>query len=485
MSAVAHSSAPRFTWPWALAALAAWAVMLATMARLPDTGVAVLAVEAAGLFLLMRALAPARHRAAVDAIFAVALLAYTLEVLALQSLPAWSDAFPDSTRYDRNARALVLHWQGQAVPTADYLLKGLRFLGVAEWPPGDAYDYTQALGMSRYLYQLLLAGIYALTDGSRTTAVFANVPFLAAAAGGTYLLAYSLFGGTVARLAAALVVLDTNFAVWGSVLLRESLLLFLVVLAFLSTVRMLKGEGRTAANLAVGSGAIGLLTLVRFNAVAALLLAGFAALPARMWLPAIRRLVPALAGLALLGFLLARAFPGLAPALENSLPGQVAIENLNILRSGELVLNAATGSDAGREVHVNAVRQEWHTALREQPLWLNGLKALTRSLMGPYPWVALTRGLSGENFYELMYPGMALWLLFLPAFLYALWRLPFRDEPALRLCVAWLALVALIYIVGYGQLGGRERMMAQPLLWILAAEGARRLWRRGVAEAPA
>ncbi len=438
---------------------------------LPLSGMALTLFESAGIYWVARGLATAHHRPVICTVFAVALLAYTTETLLVQTLPQWSDSFPDSTLYDSNARALVSHWQGLAVSAADFKLKGLTARNIPEWLPTDGYDYTTVLGMSRYLYQIWVAIIYALSDGSRITAVFSNVPLLAGMAAGVYLLADSLFGRRVAGFATLLVMLDPNFAVWGSVLLRESLMLFLTVLALLASTRMLKREGTVGSNARVLTGALGLLSVLRFNVVAALLLAMGCALLSGVQRPAWRSIVIGLAGLIALVAIASQFGPGFRTALDNSLPGQIVMENVQIFQGAERVLEAARRTGDAHEAGVNSVRQQWHTRLREQPLWLNGVKAITRTLMGPYPWVALTHGLSGNNFYELMYPGMTLWLFFLPALLFAGWRLSWRHQPALLMCLIWLAAEAAIYIIGYGEFGGRERIIAMPLMWILATKG--------------
>ena len=480
--------APRYRAWMALGSLGAWLALLLWAAHLPVSGMGLLAVEAIALFGLMRGRAHPADRSATDILFSVALLVYTLEILLVQSLPAWSDEFPDSHRYDMNARALILHWQGQAVPAADFLLKGLLRQGIGVWLPEADHDYGAVLGMSRYAYQFLLAGIYTLTEGSRPTAILFNAPLLAGTAVGTYLLGLEWFGRRgSAALAAALVILDTNFAVWGSVLLRESLMELLVLLSFLSAVRLLKARDRRWLWLErlSGAAALSLLAMVRFNAAAALLLALGCSFVGRPGRTALKQLAIGVLALSLLGFGALHFLPGLQPALENSLPGRLVQENLRIFQHGSQLLETAIQGKPEAGEHVNAVRQEWHEALRTQPLWLNGLKAVTRSLMGPYPWVALTHGLKGNDFYELMYPGMTLWLMCLPAFFYALWRLPVLADPALRVWLIWWLTVAAVYIIGYGQFGGRERMMAMPLLWLFAAEGLRVARSRSAGGTPA
>lgn len=457
--------------PVLLAALSLWCGLLVGVMDLPISGMTLILFESAGIYGVVRGLAPARYRLVICTVFAVALLAYTAEILLVQTLPQWSDSFPDSTRYDGNARALARHWQGLAVSAADFNLKGLTARNIPEWLPTDGYDYTTVLGMSRYLYQIWVAIIYALSDGSRMTAIFSNVPLLAGMAAGVYLLADSLFGRRVAGVATLLVMLDPNFAVWGSVLLREALMLFLIVLALLASVRMLKSEGTCWSNVGVLTGALGLLSVLRFNVVAALLLAMGCALLSGVQRPAWRSILTGLAGLIALVAIAAQFGPRFRTALENSLPGQIVMENVQIFQGAERVLEAARRTGNAHDAHVNSVRQQWHTRLREQPLWLNGVKAIARTLMGPYPWVALTHGISGNNFYELMYPGMTLWIFFLPAFFFAGWRLPWRQQPALLMCLIWLAVEAAIYIIGYGEFGGRERIIAMPLMWILATQG--------------
>lgn len=457
-----------------LAALTLWLGLLSRMAEPPPlVGFALLLAEAGALLALVRRLAPEAERSTVQALYLGGLLLYTLQTLAIQSCPQWADHFSDSAGYDLGARALLMHWQGEPVPAAAFRLKGLVRIGVEYWPPGDAYRFADVFGMGRALYLIYLAGIYAVTEGSRATAVLGNLPFLAGMAGGVFLLARELSGQRrVALLAAGLVLLDPNFAVWGSVLLRDALIAFLCVLAVLGGVRLARC-GLRAGPVSLVLGALALLAALRFNAVAALTAAGaVAALPRWQRLPQRKTLI-ALAGLGLAAALLVAFLPGPRAAWDASPPGRILHENVQILLGGARVLEAASGQGrAEDDARINAVRRDWHARLREQPLWLNVARAGARTLLGPYPWVALTQGIAGDNFYELMYPGMALWLLLLPGFFYAWWWLPVRDDPAVAFCLAWLLLETAVYIVGYGEFSGRERLMVQPLLWLFAAWGA-------------
>ncbi|MCC7277308.1 MAG: phospholipid carrier-dependent glycosyltransferase [Chromatiaceae bacterium] len=456
---------------FALGVLVIWITLLSEVVHLPGRGVAFVAIEAIMIFFFIRIFASVRERHAVDIIFILALLVYTLEILFIQSLPAWSDTFPDSQVYDSNARAIVMHWQGKIVNAEEFSLSGLMGKGIKLWLPSDEYDYATVLGMSRYAYQVILAVIYLISNGSRVTAIFANTPLLAGAAASVYLLSYYLFDRRIAaRYAVLLVILDTNFAVWGSVLLRESFLIFLVILGLLALVKLLKGMGDPWFQLTLFTGSAGLLSLVRFNAVFAMIFAGSIVFAIRIWHLSPRKFI-GLAGVLLLGFGVVKLFPVIVPSFEQSLPGKVFSEHMYFfLNSGQPLFSAVQGQlNSGPPV--DSVRQEWHDDLRENPLWLNGIKAVSRSIMGPYPWVAFTHGITNTNFYELMYPGMTLWIFCLPAFLFALWRLPIANNPALLMCLIWLGTVSIIYIIGYGQFEPRARMMAMPILWIMAAQG--------------
>lgn len=455
----------------ALGIMVIWITLLSEVVNLPIRGVALLTIEAVIIFFIIRIFAAVRERPAVNTIFVLALLAYTLEILFIQSLPAWSDSFPDSQVYDSNARAIVMHWQGEIVNAEEFSLSGLIGKGIKLWLPSDEYDYATVLGMSRYAYQVILAVIYLISDGSRVTAIFANAPLLAGAAASVYLLSYYLFDRRIAaRYAVLLVILDTNFAVWGSVLLRESFLIFLVILGLLALVKLLKGIGDPWFHLTLFTGSAGLLSLVRFNAAFAMVFAGSIVFAIRIGRLSPRKLI-GLAGVLLLGFGVVKLFPVIMPAFEQSLPGKVLSEHMAFfLNSGQPFFSAVPGQLSSGPP-VDSVRQEWHDALREQPLWLNGIKAVSRSIMGPYPWVAFTHGITNTNFYELMYPGVTLWIFCLPAFIFALWRMPMANNPALQMCLIWLGTVSIIYIIGYGQFEPRARMMAMPILWIMAAQG--------------
>lgn len=449
-----------------------WAGMLALSGKFPISGMAVLWLEALSILLLLRALAAESDRTTVALIYALALPLFTAEALFAQTTSQWGYARFDVPLYDLQARALVMHWDGLPAGAREFKLKGLLSLGVPVWRPDDARPYSEVLGMGRHLYQLYIAGVYALTGGSTATAIFGNLPLAAGTAAGTFLLARALFHSRrAARLAAGLIVADPALAVWGAILMRDVLIAFLTLLALLGGVRLLRRE-RPWLNGTLLAGALALLVAVRFNVVVALGLAGLVVAAAGWRAAAWRRALFAAAGVGAVVFGLAQLAPGLVQAWESSLPGHVVEENLRILAGANRVVESATGAAPAEPTEkIDAVRRDWHADLRNRPSWVNLARAMARSLMGPFPWVALTQGLSGTNYYELLFPGMTLWLLCLPAFFYALWRVPVRNDPAVLLCLVWLGTVAVFYIIGYGQLDGRNRLMAQPLLWAFAARG--------------
>lgn len=459
------------------AGLLLWLAMLVWGANLPGAGVAIMAVQALAVGWLMVSLAMEADRRLVSLLFCAALLLYTAEVLWVQTTEQWTHGVFDTPRYDLNARALAMHWTGQAVPAAAFRLDALAAAGVAEWRPDDTRPYVAVFGFSRYFYQLYVAAIYVLTQGSQATAVFSNLSWAAALPIGAFLLANGLFESRrVAGLAAGLALLDPMPAVWSAILMRDVMIAFLSTLTLAGSVHLLRcRRGRWENGLAIvlaGS----LLALTRFNSVAALALGWFSvALPARR----ARHVMLVVTGMGVALFALVQTVPELESRWENSLPGQVLQEGLAIYQKSRVVDAIASGAvGTGPHGRIDAVRQEWYTNLREQPLWINLARAVARSLMAPFPWVALTHGLTGTNYYELLFPGMALWILFLPAFFYALWHAPVRRDPAVRFCLVWLGTVMVVYIIGYGQLDGRNRLMAQPLLWVFAARGTVLLSRR-------
>lgn len=448
-------------------------MLLALAKSLPLTGILLLAALAGLMWVLLRAASPRDARSDVDIIFPAALLIFTLEILLVQGFPQWAEERPDATLYHLQAQALVRHWYGETVPVAEFRLRGLLSLGIAEWRPDDAYPYHMVLGMGRNFYQLFVAGIYALTDGSVTVAILSNAVFLAGAAVAAYLLSMSLFGMRLAAaLAVLLIVVDTNFAVVGSVLLRDALIVLLVLSGLLGGVRLWRCEGdsRTQWVLLVVS-ATG-LAVVRFNALAALAIAAATVTMARH-----RRLVFGRLGLSLVaGGLVAVTLIRFVPALnaywQESLPGRVVEENLEILVSGTQVLSVAAGGEsAGAEASIDSARAKWRSALRENPWWLNLGTAVAKTFLAPNPWHVVKHGFSGRHFFELMIPGTALWILLMPFFFFALWRLYGRKDPAVSFCLVWLFTVALFYIIGYGEFSGRIRVMGEPLLWIFVAYG--------------
>lgn len=425
---------------------------------------------AALILWITHALAEAEFKAAVTRWALVGLGLAVLKSLLILQTSQWSDVPPDSRIFQLHAEALRLHWMGLPVDPDDYKLTGYlnswrTYLG-PHWMPDAPLQYVGVLGTHEWLYTAFLAVWQSLGEGWAFWATMGNAAMAGALPSFTYLVVRHLGASArIGHLGAVLVALDPSIAVNSTWLIKDTLAAFVAMAGVVLIGRLFR---RPHWVLAVALALVlGLLAGIRFVAYAAFLIALLGLTP--MFLstregPSVRAI-----GLAIL--LSTFVWASIYTAPQPLTPGGWIDALENPLHAQADTLHADVG-ELGADESVAA----WKSYLQDKPEWAP-LRSALRTLMAPYPWVALTHGLSGDNHIELYLPGTVLWILSLPAILLGMLTAARQAGPKAWVLLIVLALIAGAYITFFGEWSTRQRIFMLPLFFAFAAIGWDKLWR--------
>jgi len=417
-------------------------------------------IFAAGVVGIMWLLAVKEDRRRVGYWCALGIALAVVKMIGIQMLPQWRDTPLDSITFQIHAEAMLLNWQGLPVNTSDYRLQ----IGPL-WLPEARFAYVGAMGTYEWLYSAFLAGWKFMGEEWLTWAAMGNAAMAGAFPAASFILVRLLRGSVgVAHLGAVLVALEPSAAVNSAWLIKDTLAGFVALLVAITLCR-LYARPSWACIFALAL-AMGMLAGIRFVAYVAYI---GAVLGLCLWLlrqKAWHKLAAfSLAAALSVGvFVLIYAAP-LSPSFEqwtNALRGPVQAQ-IHILIADDV----KKGADESVIV--------WRDYLREQPGWAIA-RSVARTLMAPYPWVAFTYGLSGNNHLELYLPGTAFWILCLPAIFAGMVVALGRERVMTAVLLFYLVLLAGAYITYFGEWSTRQRIFMIPLFFAFAAIGWERLW---------
>lgn len=411
-----------------------------------------------------------------------------VKILLVQLTPQWGDMPVDSLTYQLHSQAMRMNWMGQPVDAVAYNLNGYlagwRDIYGPQWLPGHPIQYVGVLGTHEWIYSAFLAGWQLLGEDWKHWAMLANAAMAGTFPAATYMLSRHLGGSNrTSHLGALLIAIEPSTAINSAWLLKDTLVAFVVAVVLILICRMYrKPSWRLSVVLAV---ALGLLPGIRFAAFAAL--------------------VPALLGLALLLFIrncrgeaavfgtslllssvlwVVIYFAPLAPSLEKVL---IPVENpiqaqVTTFQAKDTGGRAGAGGAAGQRRQGGQRLQgsdesviKWRSFSANEP-GMAVIRSVARTLMAPYPWVALSHGLTGSNHIELYMLGSAFWILSLPAIFVGMRVAVQREGLKAWVLLAFLAAITAAYVVFFGEWSTRQRTFMMPLFFAFAALGWRRLW---------
>lgn len=391
-----------------------------------------------------------------------------LKNLLLQMTPQWSDAPLDSLTYQMHAQAFYLHWKELPVNAHTYGLAG--FLNGWQlplgnmWVPESTASYTSVFGTREWIYAAFL-GLWQPTGSNWvSSAILANAVIAGALPATAFIITKELGGSfKVCNLAALIVAADPSTAINSAWLLKDSLAALVCAIATIAICKLCRKPSlKFTLILALSLGALGgirFVALMAFGTVVAGLVVYLIIKKSR---PAAAHLTFAgLAAIALWGvigiFPSIPTFKQLSPTLTSSIAGQVT------------TLKASKNEAGADESVIN-----WRTYLADNPLKA-ATRAVARTLFAPYPWTAITEGITGRNHIELYLFGTLFWIFALPGIFVGMAIARRRGLPGYAL-MALIAAIGIPYIVFFGEWSTRQRVFMMPLLFSFAAIGWHHIW---------
>jgi hypothetical protein len=302
----------------------------------------------------------------------------------------------------------------------------------------SSYQYAGSLAFG---YQTMVACIFLLTGKSMVAGKLINVLLGTATVLLVGLLSGRLFGTPTMRRAAWLMALIPTSVWWSAVLLKESLVAFLVIGAMLAFTYWPRRGAVVAFALAMGA-----LAVTRSPALLAVTVTVLSALGV------------------------------VAIQQRRTVDLRVTLTYL-ALACGALLVGFAALSAGHPET---ILRQIGHTLGRlglERHQGAAGVAiAIPKSLVSPYPWV-FTR--ATRTWDRALYPGMWVWYALLPTAMVGLWRLRRRTEVLLFALPVGALLTFNALTAGFAF---RQRSTVEPFLLLLVVAGADS-WRRVIRRA--
>ena len=387
-----------------------------------------------------------------------------------QQAPQWWDTIPDSITYDLNARAFALHWQGKVLAAEEYKLRGFLewheagFVG-AEWKREDSLSWASVIGSNEWLYTTYVALWYWLTGASRDAVIFSNAIWVAFFPVAAFVITLLLSAPrNVALFATVLAFVNPMAEVNASWLLKDTLIGFLAMVCLCTAMRIIKEDNW---HLVPCLGAfLAFLSIGRYGAFLGFLCASALVMAYMMY----RRRIKSVRILAV-SLLMAWCLSGLLTNMPNVVKPNVLSAPSSSL-SGSVRVFQRGERDSGADDTV--VR--WKTSFNQNPA-LAVVKSIAHTLFAPYPWVALSPGLTWNLANELYYPGMVFWIFYLPGIFWALWHGVRKRDPSFWLLAFFLASQLAAYTIFFGEWSTRQRVFALPAFYALAAIGWTDLYR--------
>jgi hypothetical protein len=292
----------------------------------------------------------------------------------------------------------------------------------------SSYQYAGSLAFG---YQTMVACIFLLTGKSMVAGKLINVLLGTATVPLVGLLSGRLFGTSTMRRAAWLMALIPTSVWWSAVLLKESLVAFLVVGAMLAF--MCWPRRRAVVTFALAIVALGATRSPAALAVAVTALSALGAGAIRQ-----RRTVNFRAALTYLA-----------------------------LACGALLVGFAAISAGHPDAVVHQIAYSLGRVGLERHQGVGGVAvAIPKSLVSPYPWVfsRVTR-----TWDRALYPGMWVWYALLPTAMVGLWRLRRKAEVLLFALPVGTLLAFNAFTAGFTF---RQRSTVEPFLLLLVVAGA-------------
>ncbi|MCD5971710.1 hypothetical protein [Pseudomonas quasicaspiana] len=439
--------------------------------------------------LLMRTLTDAIDKNAIAFWTLAGIVIATLKIFLIQLTPQWSDLPLDSITYQLHAQALYMHWIGLPVDPYEYRLNGYISLakpGFTEyWLPNEGLSYTAVLGTHAWFYSALVAIWQFITDDWIVTAILVNATMAGALPAATYIITRELSAPTkTCHVAAILMAIDPLTAINSSWLIKDTLSTFLSAIIIISICALYKRASfKFIVILAISLGLIGCVRFVAYTAFGVTIFGLVACLVFKKNnARALGLSISAIMAVFIWG---AIYFAPYAKATPYVIRSSIEQESVRPLAHGVGQLGSAlSGAITGQISTLNANTDEsgadesvikWYAYINEEPVAKIVSRSLARTLLAPYPWTLFTQPLTRSNHIELYLFGMLFWTLVLPGVLAGTVIILRKGVLAYSL-VTLLIIIAIAYIIFFGEWSTRQRVFMMPLFLALSAIGWTQIW---------
>jgi 4-amino-4-deoxy-L-arabinose transferase-like glycosyltransferase len=406
-------------------------------------------------------LAPPDIRRTVALLTVAGLFAAAGKIWLIQQAPQWQDMNPDLITYDLNGQAFALHWRGEPVDADAFNLRGVKTFHKAGlhgpiWEPDDWLSYQWVIGSGDWLYTAYV-GLWYFVGADQRWVIGSNAIWAAIFPAAAFGIALAIGATRKAALAAGvLALLDPSAGVNASWLLKDTLVGF-IAMASLWAVSCLIERKKDVSLVLFSALGLALLGISRYVAFLAVFIATLAYVGHEMLKrhPLPWRIVTAL--------VLAWACLDILSYLPH-VP-QTVTAPLTAIGSGLGTLQAMRGDE-----NADGTTLRWKESLAQNPA-LAVVKSVAHTLFAPYPWVAISPGLTWWSGNELYYPGVVLWMICLPGIGTALWIGVQQGRPTFWIVAIFLACLLAAYTVFQGEWSTRQRVFALPAFFALAGIG--------------
>ena len=475
-------------WLLGTLSLLAWVILVVSNTQQPLIMLRFLIAEFFLILGVLLIIADASQRKILCLLFLGGLAWFTFAILEVRSFPQATAEAPDASTYHLYATAITTHWNGEVVRREDFPLPWLDQHG-RDWFPEENLPLGYVMGTRNYLYQAYAAVIYYFTGIHRIHVYLSQAILLAAIPPFVFGIAQLLFRERrVALLAVCLVFVDANFPVVGAFLLKESLLCLIILVVLWLTILVFRGAFQWYIPVLLVMAIAG-LSVLRFHGNVAWWLAMFLVLGiAKNCCGKLRWYI---AGLVLASYV-AAAVVFLPPwtwgkHFQFSIGlTDVASTNLVALYGGVgTLVKAWIGETVENEPSISSFKNiarepwtaDWFQLVKDDPFKAL-IRSIVRTVFAPYPWIWFKDGLLGNNWYELMYPGVIPWCFGFPFGIVALWKLRIKISPMLFFIFIWIGVTVAFYLVFQGEFSTRARVHLMPVFWIFIAYGLVTVYRR-------
>jgi hypothetical protein len=334
-----------------------------------------------------------------------------------------------------------------------------RDLGSA-WSPEMSISYGHVFGSHEWIYTGFLACWKLISAEWLTWAIYSNAALAAIFPAASYAIVRSLNASHRAATCAAIITLiDPLSAVNASWILKDTFAGFFAVCAAWSVVRLLRYPNFPVALLMIILTAT--LGCIRFVGFIAVVISVAIVLPT-LYTKTSRRSLVYLSS-AIVGSIIIFCTIYTIPKITTQETFNKAL--ISPLQSQQQTFETKAGTITADSSVIN-----WKERWKSDPA-LAIVTSTARTLLAPYPWVAVTHGLSFKNGVELYFPGMLVWIACLPGLAWGMVLcLKAANRQVLFLTSMLFAILA-AYTIFFGEWSTRQRVFMLPVLFSFAAIG--------------